>query len=448
MATLISLDFKRERYRMINIGEVDLVDCLEDAGGDIPFAPSVVVFGSGWTFELGGEEAMLCLARLTSDAFDRVSPYLFAGGVTVRMVFTLACGTTSAGQVGEAQVQVSFLDNAKTAGWSMRGAGLPDPVGSDAIFRVEVGDWAGDLQFDPEGDGATITTGRHGLAVAFNTEEMRYSIDGGDVATDPAVPDEFTLEQVLVNVGAATLTDGTATATLELLEFLAVPTGSGEVLPTLPELSDPNPDGTGDGLVDDSVRMRCWSFSLDGHDFAVFRGGPSWSLPYDLTTGTWSQWASPGLDYWRAHIGLNWLGAGPGVIALGSDVICGDDSSGTLFVLDPTYGRDDRSTTSSDYFERVVTGGIAVSGRDTVPCGAVTVDCSVGEPTQTDAAMTLEISDDFGHSFTDCGSITTVDGERDTVVEWRALGTIKAPGRVFRFTDTGATVRFAAANLR
>lgn len=99
-------------------------------------------------------------------------------------------------------------------------------------------------------------------------------------------------------------------------------------------------------------------------------------------------------------------------------------------------------------FPRVVTGGIPVTGRDTVDCGAVTLDLALGSPTQTGAAMTLDISDDFGKSFLTCGDVTIIDGDNDAVVEWRALGIIKAPGRIFRISDTGGTVRISGANLR
>jgi hypothetical protein len=210
-------------------------------------------------------------------------------------------------------------------------------------------------------------------------------------------------------------------------------------------------DGEGDGgLQDDDVRLRVWTYSLDGHDYFVLRVGTSETLVYDLTTDTWASWASPSRDNWRAHVGVNWVGMSATTMdrGYGSDVVAGDDVSGVLWVLDPTYGRDDRITTGSDAFNRIVTGGVQLTGRDVAPCGAVTVDLSVGAPSQTGATIMLETSDDFGHVWANHGAITVAAADYSPTVEWRILGTIKAPGRVFRLTDNGATVRIAGLDLR
>lgn len=210
-------------------------------------------------------------------------------------------------------------------------------------------------------------------------------------------------------------------------------------------------DGEGDGLNDESVRLRVWGFSLDGHDYYVLRIGPSESLIYDLTTNTWSSWQSPGRTNWRAHVGQNWLGMSIDSFDAGNvvtEVVAGDDASNVLWTLDPTSGRDDRYNTGSDYFQRTVTGGLRVSGRDTVPAGALTLDLAVGVPTQTGASITLEVSDNLGYFWINCGTVVIPALNYSTVVEWRGLGTVKAPGRIFRITDNGASVRINAANLR
>lgn len=202
--------------------------------------------------------------------------------------------------------------------------------------------------------------------------------------------------------------------------------------------------------VDNNVNLRVWSFSLDGHDFYVLRVGPSCTLVYDLTTETWSEWQSPELPYWRAHAGQNWIGMDVPTFArsLGSDIVAGDDTTGILWVLDPKAGRDDTITTGSAPYTRVVTGGVRVAGRNVIPNGAVTLDLAVGGPTQSLATATLAISDDSGNNWIDCGTVTVPAADYDTVVEWRGLGLIKAPGRLFRFTDNGATVRIGGADLR
>jgi hypothetical protein len=207
------------------------------------------------------------------------------------------------------------------------------------------------------------------------------------------------------------------------------------------------PDGSGDGVVDGSLTLRSWAFSLDGHDFYVLRLGPNYSLVYDMQTGMWSDWTTPGRTNWRAHIGQNWVGANDFGIA-NTDIVAGDDATGTLWRLDTSIGRDDRSTTGDDKISHIVMGGIQVTGRDSVPCNAVAIDLALGSPTQTGASITLEISDDLGQTWVNCGSNTVVASDYSATVEWRALGQMRAPGRLFRFTDDGATVRFGGANMR
>lgn len=208
-------------------------------------------------------------------------------------------------------------------------------------------------------------------------------------------------------------------------------------------------DGDGDGLTDDDVRHRVWGFSLDGHKYVVFRLGPSASLIFDRTTRTWSEWESPGRDNWRAHVGWNWVGMSADSFATpGTDVVAGDDASGVLFRLDPEYGRDDRSTTASDYFTRAAIGLVTLDGRETAPCGAVTLSLSLGHPSQSGAYISLLTSDDQGQTWLDHGSKLVSSADYSTVIEWRGLGLMRAPGRVFKFSDNGACVRLSAADMR
>jgi len=213
------------------------------------------------------------------------------------------------------------------------------------------------------------------------------------------------------------------------------------------------PDGSGDGTsAADSLTVRCWGFSLDGHDFYVLRLGDSGTMVYDLTTGKWSEWESPGRTNWRPHVGQNWVGCASIDTDNGeTDVFAGDDATGTLWRLNTKIGRDERTrlqTPPDDKITKVVTGGIQMTGRNTLPCGALTIDLALGNPTQTGASIKMEISGDLGHTWLDCGSIPVTAGNYRTQIEWRSLGLIKAPGRLFKFTDDGATVRLGGANLR
>lgn len=203
--------------------------------------------------------------------------------------------------------------------------------------------------------------------------------------------------------------------------------------------------------TDEDIRHRVWTYTLDGHDIAVFRLGPFESLGYDLTTNTWFEPQSVDRDYWRPHVGQNWIGMSTATFAngFGSDIVAGDSETGILWILDPTAGRDDDPDTGEPTaFNRVVTGGIPLSGREVVPCNAVTLGVSLGDPTHTGATITLETSDDGGHTWLNHGSRTITAGEYDAVLEWRSLGQMKAPGRIFRFTDNGAVATFKWADAR
>lgn len=212
--------------------------------------------------------------------------------------------------------------------------------------------------------------------------------------------------------------------------------GGTSAAPLIVETSDapaPEPDA-GD---DDTLTIRCWPFSLDDHDFGVFRLGASETLVFDLKTRQWAEWRSPDRTNFRAHIGTNWVGMTETLGDFATDVVAGDDVTGVLWILDPTYGEDDRTDTSSDPFPRMVIGAVPLDGRDTAPCGAVQLTASLGAPALTGATVTLRTSDDFGHSYVSHGSQTITAGAFDQILEWRALGLMRAPGRIFELSDTG-----------
>jgi hypothetical protein len=201
------------------------------------------------------------------------------------------------------------------------------------------------------------------------------------------------------------------------------------------------------GVTDDTLTIRCWPFSLDDHDFGVFRLGPSSTLVFDLKTRQWSHWASPNRDNWRAHIGTNWVGMTETLGNFATDVVAGDDVTGTLWIVDPTYGQDDNTDTGALPFTRMVIGGLALDGRDTAPCGAVQLTASLGNPALTGSAITLRTSDDLGHSYANHGSVTIAAGSFDQVVEWRSLGLMRQPGRIFELSDNGIA-RIGRLSLR
>jgi hypothetical protein len=199
--------------------------------------------------------------------------------------------------------------------------------------------------------------------------------------------------------------------------------------------------------VSADVTARAWGFSLDGHEFYVLRADDK-TFVFDRLTRQWSHWSNNGLDRWRPVCGINWRGMASTLADGGTDVVCGDEATGVLYRLDPAYGRDDKTDSGDQSFSRIVTGSIPVDGRESIPCNAVQITLGLGNPSQTGAALTLETSDNLGASYINHGTVTITSLDYTQVVEWRALGQIGQPGRLFRITDDGATVRIGRAQIR
>ena len=199
-------------------------------------------------------------------------------------------------------------------------------------------------------------------------------------------------------------------------------------------------------------QIVAFAFSLDGHDFYAIRLGENETLLYDLTTGMWASWDSPGRDVWRANSGLNWVG----VLGSGAEdgpatnIILGDDTFGTLWTLNPDAGSDDGPfpNDTPQTFTRAVTGGVPIRGRPSPRCNAVYLTASIGDPDMTSTSVQLRYSDDNGRTYTSAGTNIVQPGLYTTELRWRSLGMMKAPGRIFEFIDSGASVRIDGADAR
>lgn len=189
--------------------------------------------------------------------------------------------------------------------------------------------------------------------------------------------------------------------------------------------------------------IRAFTFTLDNHDYYVLRLADGGTLVYDTYSEQWVEYANLGLPYWRANIGLNWIGAEALAHSYGSNIIVGDDTYGLLWFLGPEQPYDDHPLDSEgvEYFDRVTMGQVPMRGRQVVPCNAVWLTTDMGEPAYGGAGVTLYYSDDGGKSFNDAGIISITSAEYRPELMWRSLGQIAAPGRLFRIEDDGAVVR-------
>jgi len=191
-------------------------------------------------------------------------------------------------------------------------------------------------------------------------------------------------------------------------------------------------------------QMRAWSYTQDGHDFYVLRLGDDRTLVYDLSTEQWS-WFSSGEDtFWRPQIGMNWYTPGLVPAFYGSNVVCGDDSYGHLWVLDPESGLDDNpaDTTGTPLrFPRVATGQVPARKRAFLPVDQVYLTASAGRPVASGDEVTLSYSDDLGVTYVNAGAIPVTEVDYQQEFSWRSLGPISQAGRLFQISDEGAFAR-------
>ncbi len=191
-------------------------------------------------------------------------------------------------------------------------------------------------------------------------------------------------------------------------------------------------------------KLRAWTYTLDGHDYYILRLGDFKTLVFDLTTKQWSWFASKDSLRWRANTGFNWRSAGSNPHFYGSNVVVGDDTFGLIWVLDPLFGLDESTQENSDpiTFDRVATGQMTQRDRTTTPVYSVYLTCSFGDPALTANTVTLEYSDDQGHTYVAADEpMVAVKDDYDQEFSWMSLGLVKAPGRLFRITDNGSFAR-------
>jgi len=195
------------------------------------------------------------------------------------------------------------------------------------------------------------------------------------------------------------------------------------------------------GSVSDP-HVRVWSYTLDGHDHYILRLGNVETLDYDATVDSWTVVGSGTANLWRAFTGGNWLGGR--AVSAWSDVVVGDDANGALYFLSTDNDFDDDPVAGSDTprsFDRVVTGQLVIaSGYAAVPIFGLQLFGSVGAG-DDGLSVSLATSDDQGQTWDDMGAITLGAGDYTARCDWRSLGSARAPGRLFRITDSGALKR-------
>jgi hypothetical protein len=193
--------------------------------------------------------------------------------------------------------------------------------------------------------------------------------------------------------------------------------------------------------VREQLNIRSWGFEFDGHVFVVYSFGTQGTYVYDDLTGRWSKWHTQGYQgQWNAENGIYWY----------------DGRYVAASIQDPTVVELNFDSQFDDGFrtiQRVVTGLVSLRHRDqNLDVGALHVDASVGAPTYTipnppGPRMRLRYSDDEGNTWSDYDDVSLAVGDFNQDVQWRSLGTIFAPGRIFEITDDGGVIRIDGATI-
>jgi hypothetical protein len=177
-------------------------------------------------------------------------------------------------------------------------------------------------------------------------------------------------------------------------------------------------------LLKGSTTITGWSFRTNKHDFYVLTTDIA-TIVYDLTKKTWYRWSSYGQPFWDAVKGVQ----------IDDTVYCASSAPGSILTLDHS-----NTDYSNDYLICEVSGNLLYSGRALLPCNRVTLYLNMGFSKSYLEAPLVELrwSDDGGQTWSGYVQKTLgVQGVYDTNVDYRSLGLIKSPGRLFeiRFSE-------------
>lgn len=188
-------------------------------------------------------------------------------------------------------------------------------------------------------------------------------------------------------------------------------------------------------LAGGGINPSATTDSWNGHDFYVLHIPGEGSFAYDLATHDWHERASFGQPLFRARSSATGPNAQP---------LIGDSATNQIWEM-----TEDQITDGTDPVVTDFSGLLEVTGSS-VRCNNVSLDIATGQTEDPDAdpMMQMSYSDDLGETWTaaDDQSLGR-QGQRNTMVSWSRLGSLKRPGRSFLFrTKEPITVRKAKYN--
>ena len=172
---------------------------------------------------------------------------------------------------------------------------------------------------------------------------------------------------------------------------------------------------------------KAWTYVQDGHTFYVLDCGTQGTWAFDTVTNQWCELQTNGGNFAMTN-GIMW----------GQRVVAGDPASTDVWELDPAATMDSGGLYP---IEHIVTGGISTRSRVEIACDSLRLTASFGQLQATGATINLRFSDDQEQTWSPYMGITIAEGDYDTELAWRSLGSFDAPGRIFEISDSGGLIR-------
>jgi hypothetical protein len=182
-------------------------------------------------------------------------------------------------------------------------------------------------------------------------------------------------------------------------------------------------------------RLRCWTYTLDGHTFYVLDLGVEGTWVWDLTSSEWANFFTTGFLQWDVANGTQW----------GNRVVGGSLNTTDVWELKAEASSDNDAALD---IVHTVTGGLQMRTRGKLSVGALRVMTSsnkIGAIAGT-SSLDMRFSDDNGDTWSATYSVALTSSVTAEIA-YRSLGSFAAPGRIFELRDVGGPVRIDGADV-
>lgn len=174
-----------------------------------------------------------------------------------------------------------------------------------------------------------------------------------------------------------------------------------------------------------------FAFYLDGHFFYGIHVEGQGTFVLDRTTNQWAQYASGSLELWNARYHIKW-----------NDTFYASSlTDNSVVSIDPDSVLDDSFRVN----EFTVTGRLESQSRRWIANADAQLFGSIG---LRGGAVNLSFSDNEGDTFSPDRTVNMAANARDANIIFYNLGSIRAPGRIYKITDEGALRRIQSLKVQ